>query len=636
MPAQWPVFINNVSSKLASKSAKSPDDIGTFIANEYFNAVKTAQTPFGNIHEPGQKSILETGFKKAFNILFNSLEPQLEDKFGDPLYDDMLEKLPGVDLSIDTDCDFEEWTIANKSTITPFEFYPLFPTTCIIPKPIVPETNLFGDIDVITPENFNNQPNLSGNVESGNGQNGQPNLSGNAGSGNAGSGNARSGAGAGNGQNSQPNLSGNVESGNGQNAQPNLRYVTMSVIGGDGTSPYEFTYSLNGEIQPVITSDSAGVVKFLAPTDPGKYEYTFISAMDASKLAEIKNINKSASIEIKEDLSVGKIKVDSPQAFQLVKPMSETDKINSIADRVLKQNDGTIEFLNWVKRISYNDALADNVSKKVIENISPVINSMENSNIITAKNASKNDTGINDRLFQEEYTDRPDSIPDWITSNTICAFTYIKEIDDDESGAPDKNPIIVESEPVLDDNAPVVSPEAEIVEVETFEQWSLRTEPIRLNAKIEKYNNEKLKYADLKIRYINQKANKNKKTASVCGANDAYCVMSKCILDYWKSTAVQPFAAAPAILPCLIPSPGNYIPIYYGDEAKLGADLRKAWNTGKKFKLEPTLKTATKAVAAAVAVSCAKHLKDLKFIYNGQIPTPGGPVPMIGLSPTAF
>ena len=41
MPAQWPIFINNVSKKLASRTSKGPDDFGMFVANEYFNAVKT-------------------------------------------------------------------------------------------------------------------------------------------------------------------------------------------------------------------------------------------------------------------------------------------------------------------------------------------------------------------------------------------------------------------------------------------------------------------------------------------------------------------------------------------------------------------------------------------------------------------
>ena len=304
MPAQWPIFINNLSQKLASRTSKGPDDIGMFVANEYFNAVKTSQTPFGNIHKSGQKAILETGFKKAFNMLFKSLEPQLEDKFGNPLYDDMFEKLPGVDLSTNPDCDFEEWTIKNKETITPFEFYPLFPTTCIIPKPIVPPTNLFGDIDI-----------TSENVDS----------------------------------------------------QPELRYVTMSVVGGDGTSPYEFTYSLNGVIQPTLTSDSQGIVKFLAPTDPGKYEYIFISAMDASKLAEIKNIDRSASIEIKEDTKAVEIKVDPPVTFQLVKPMTEAQQVDELTNRVLYQNDGSEEYLDWVERLPYHGDFARKVSKKVLE-----------------------------------------------------------------------------------------------------------------------------------------------------------------------------------------------------------------------------------------------------------------------------
>jgi hypothetical protein len=131
----------------------------------------------------------------------------------------------------------------------------------------------------------------------------------------------------------------------------------MSVFGGDGTSPYEFTYSLNGEIQPALTSDSQGVVRFLAPTDPGKYEYIFISAMDASKLAEIKNINRSASIEIKENSRAVEIKVDPSVApvanFQLVKPMTEAQKVDEILNRVLYENDGlkdlhTMEI--WLKK----------------------------------------------------------------------------------------------------------------------------------------------------------------------------------------------------------------------------------------------------------------------------------------------
>lgn len=746
MPAQWPIFINNVSKKLASRTSKGPDDFGMFVANEYFNAVKTSQTPFGNIHKSGQKPILEAGFKKAFNMLFKSLEPQLEDKFGNPLYDDMFEKLPGVDLSINPDCDFEEWTLKNKPTITPFEFYPLFPTTCIIPKPIVPLTNLYGDIDI-----------TSENVDS----------------------------------------------------QPELRYVTLSVEGGDGISPYEFTYSLNGVIQPTLTSDSQGVVKFLAPTDVGKYDYTFISAMDASKKAEIKNIDRSASIEIKVDPKAIEIKVDPPKPFPLIKPMTETQQIDELANRVLYQNDGTEEYLDWVERLPLHGALAKKISKKVLEffdkestaikvstgiiglpqtnavsagsvtrynyqnqidsanesirkakekynkliekdnlakvkvdsiektyarvevlrseilleNIELAYKKYNNNNnfgnvsassstsprienlneqlavelqlinidilkkninkikdvdsidfimakiriyqneltiaqsqsrkdtnkidtlnreltvqslrVIKLKNKIKKEAATNDRMFQEEYDDRPDSIPKFITGTFICVYTYAKGIDNNQKGAPEKNPIIAATTTSTNNGYNNFYGNNN-TKNETYSQWSKRTEPGRLKAKLARYEIEKVRYRELKIRHINQIAEDNKKAGNTCGADDAYCVMSKCILDYWKSTAAQPFAKTPPILPCLIPDPGSYIPVYYGDEAKLGADLRRAWNTGKRFKMEPTLQTATKAVATAVAVSCAKHLLDLKFIYMGKIPVGTSTVPMIGFSPLAL
>lgn len=758
MPAQWPIFINNLSQKLASRTSKGPDDIGMFVANEYFNAVKTSQTPFGNIHKSGQKAILETGFKKAFNMLFKSLEPQLEDKFGNPPYDDMFENLPGVDLSVNPDCDFQEWTIKNKQTIEPFEFYPLFPTTCIIPKPIVPPTNLYGDIDI-----------TSENVDS----------------------------------------------------QPELRYVTMSVEGGGGTFPYEFTYSLNGVIQPTLTSDSQGVVKFLAPTDVGKYDYTFISAIDASKREEIKNIDRSASIEIKKDPKAVDIKVDPPKPFPLVKPMTEAQQIDELANRVYYQNDGTEEYLDWVERLPYHGELARKISKKVltlldtetneikkstgivgipqansgaaiitsnrdyynqidliketirkaqdklnklnaadpppvtnrlgdvvsnnnqskpkvdpiekayarvevlqaeillekteiaayqrwtsnytvdsyrtnrienltkelsvelqiinVETLRKNLNEIKDVNsidyimakvrlyqneltiatykkddrkidslnreltvqalrVIKLKNKIKKEAATNDRLFQEEYDDRPDIMPTFITSNFICIFTYVNGIDDNQKSAPDKNPLIALTTSTSSSgysNNTFGSTWGNS-KPETYSEWSRRTEPGRIRAKATRYELEKVRYRELKIRHINQIAEDNKKAGNLCGADDAYCVMSKCIIDYWKSTAAQPFAKSPPILPCLIPDPGSYIPVYYGDEAKLGADLRRAWNTGKRFKMEPTLQTATKAVATAVAVSCARHLLDLKFIYSGKIPAGTGTAPMIGFSPLAL
>lgn len=751
MPALWPKFIINVSKKLASKSASSPDDIGTFVANEYFNAVKTAQTPFGNIHKPGQKQILETGFKKAFNMLFKSTEPNLEDKFGNPSYADMLEKLPPVDLSANPDCDFEEWVVKNKETLEPFQFYHFFKSNCEIPKPKVPEKDVFGEVNIL-PENEANQ-----------------------------------------------------------------RYVTMSVIGGDGVPPYQFTYSLNGVIQPTLTSDSTSVIKFLAPVEFGKYVFTLISAIDSTNKVEIKNINKSVTLELSPDADA-EINADI-EAAKPLKPMTEKQQIDEIVKRVINQNDGSEEYLDWVERLSFNGSFPTKVGKKVLEffdkestvikvstginglpQTAPVslakitilnvydyqrqidsanesikkakekynklvtksnlvkvkVDSIEKSNarievirseifleniefeykkkfmnfgtsslnnltssstsskiellnkqiavelqlinidilkkninkikdvdsidfimanikiyqneltiaqfqkdnrkidtlnreltvqslrIIKLKNKTKKEEMTNDRMFQEEHVDRPDKIVKNITGELICVCTYVKGIDDNQKGAPDKNPKIAES------NSSVASSQigqnsfvfgssfAPSKTTQTFKEWSKRTEKNRISAKLKKYDIEKNRFRELQKKYTEDTADKAKKNENPCGADDGYCVMSKCIIDYWKSTAAQPFQKAPPILPCLIPDPGSFIPVSYGDEAKLGADLRKAWNTGKSFKVEPATPAATKAVAVAVAVSCAKHLKDLKFMYNGKIPGPNGPIPMIGFSPTAL
>jgi hypothetical protein len=115
--------------------------------------------------------------------------------------------------------------------------------------------------------------------------------------------------------------------------------------------------------------------------------------------------------------------------------------------------------------------------------------------------------------------------------------------------------------------------------------------------------------------------------------------MAQAIIDYWKSTAVQPFAPGPPITPCTSVPPlgGKFAPISYGNKSALAADLRKAWNTGKRFKIQPLMPVASKAVASAVAVSCAKHLLGVKFLYLGGLIVPSGPpIPMVGVSPTTF
>jgi hypothetical protein len=86
----------------------------------------------------------------------------------------------------------------------------------------------------------------------------------------------------------------------------------------------------------------------------------------------------------------------------------------------------------------------------------------------------------------------------------------------------------------------------------------------------------------------------------------------------------------------MIPTPGTYVPIYYGSQKKLAANLKRALNTGKYFEYPQTIQPATKSVATAIAVAFATHLLELKFIYTGQIYVGVSTAPMIGFVPVVF
>jgi len=119
---------------------------------------------------------------------------------------------------------------------------------------------------------------------------------------------------------------------------------------------------------------------------------------------------------------------------------------------------------------------------------------------------------------------------------------------------------------------------------------------------------------------------------------DPYEEMAEVTIAYWYACIVKPFAPTPSALPALIPAPltGIYIPIYYGGKKRLAKNLRKAWNTGKTFSVIPAPQPPAFAVATAVAAAYALHLLEFKLLYLGGIPTPVGPVPMVGFVPVVF
>ena len=661
MPAQWPTFIAQVSNKMSSHSPLGPDDFGSFVANEYFKAVSTAQTPFGNIHAPGQKTILEVGFKKAFNELFNSTEPLLEDKKSLEPYSDMDEELPTTE-PYNMGLEFENWIEENEDNINPFKFYEFF-------KKVSGDTNIkinknilidaFGDTNMsIKSPKIQITKNISIDVSA--------------------------------------------------DVNTVIRKITFKGIDGGG-APYTFKYSIDGEIQPELktNSDSDSISIELPQFNQGERslaKYKLISVIGKSGLEGL--VNQAVDVILDDELlsdddlfqrdtntpiiglnefKIAGSGVEQNTTFHKIPDMGEEQIAAGIAQRVYYQYDGTEEFVDWVNRLNessypglstlsskvkdivngllynndkqnitteiqtlytpqfleYGQADIDKINarypyspyystaqeqsrtdkkrkdayearKKEIDENNERVQALIDSEIIriyderainlTAK--VKEENHLNQKVFQNEYSDDQENLPDWITKNLIVTFVYIKSIDINPN--PQKN------------------------------------ENYRRQLKKAFYVGEVTRFNNLKKEWIQSLIDDSEKEALAADnaeqnlEEDPYVVMAACVLNYWKSTIAQPFNPAPPIPLCNIPSPGTYIPIYYGSKKKLADDLRRAWNTGKNFKQPPTLRAATSAVSSAVAVSFAKHLVELKFIYTGQLYVGTASIPMIGFVPTTF
>ena len=594
MPAQWPIFINNVSSKLASRSSKGPDDFGTFMANEYFNAVKTSQTPFSNLHKSGQKSILEAGFKKAFNDLFKSTAPSLEDKIEDPKYSDLLEGLP-VPKKYNAEAEFKKWLLSKGDAIPNNRFYEFFPPPPESATPELTSASLFGVSNEQT-------------------------------------------------------------------------QTILIFTGQNGIASYRFTYTINDGAPLEIISDEFGTANLYVPFDvPGKLKYTLTGVSD-SGFPDIKHsLNQSVEVVIPNDNTKPAEVINSAKQPKL--ELTEDQKFELVVKRVLYQNDESIKFVRFLTRLSlgyessYGKKVADkclsllksvdlttitgevtlkyknlydkrlrtpkpgyaanstNIQYQVIidgksytdgikldaylKAVADKINNEANESYINRNTGLKTSlkNPLNKKIIQIEHKDEPEVWPIWLTDYFICKFCYVTSIDDisksDHNNANNTN------------------------------------ENSRIDAKRKLYTEDKIKYHALKRQWIDELAITEKKDQDPDSEKDPYETMAKAIIAYWMSTTAAPFNSAPPVPPCNIPTPGTFIPLYYGSQNSLAANLRRAWNTGKAAKLEPLTQPITKAVASAVAVACAKHLMELKFIYVGQISaTP--PIPMIGFVPTVF
>jgi hypothetical protein len=512
MPAQWPLFINNVSSKMASKTLKTSDDMAMLISQEYFNAVKTTQTPFGNIHQSGQKTILDAGFKEAFKKLYESQAPSLEDKKLDPLFADLKDALPIPNINADIDKELEA-CLATKPEYTFYDFG--FKTSPVVTKELVTEIK-YTEIEV--PK------------------------------------------------------------------------ITFNGIGGQ--APYSFTYSIDGVIQNSIISDTSGEITIdVDKSKPGSFEYKLINIVDANAVRTY--VDSYAVVIIPEnkyeESYIKETSIDLPK-------LKDDEIIELLANKVYYQYDKSEEFRLWLDRLKHgtNAGLGNKVASLVKKWIS------ENKKINLTYNKHK---------FQSSHEDIK-TLPDFVKEKEIIAkFTY-HPIKDSVKKAEHKLLMVLP--------AVVNKHESRIV-----------------NEKVDLWKIERDRWNKDRIDCINKIADSYKKEADK-GSDEAYDKIAKAVIDYWMSTATKPFQPGPPILPCIIPIPGIYIPVYYGSQKKLAANIKRALNSGKYFEYPPTIQPATKVVATALAVAFSLHLLELKFIYNGQIFVGTSTAPMIGFVPLVF
>lgn len=517
MPAQWPLFINNVSNKLASRTLKSTEEMGTFIANEYFNAVKTSQTPFGNLHESGSKTILEEGFKEAFKNLFDSLTPLLDEKMKDPKFADMEEQLPipKIDANIDKEL---EACLATKTPYTFFDFG--------LPMPVT------------TKELKINKKKLE------------------------------------------------------------IEVPKITFNGFEGVAPYSFLYSIDGKVQPAIVTKGNKTSITIEPDSsvPGTFEYRLVSVSDAT--------GHSKSIDAVVYVTIDSSEYDVPEVIEKTIPAKQLkgdELVELIVQRILFQNDDTKEFRRWVDRLEFGDNKA--TGKIVMKRVNEYLDKGIKSNI-----------KFNKHKFQLSHEDDKNVIPSYmIANNIICKFTYVKSRD---AISKTEHDLLVKSSNVFG--------------------FAADTRERNNNSfKYSMWETERERYRNDKIDCVNRIADSFKKPEEK-GEDDPYNKLANAVINYWMSTVTKPFKQAPPIPPTMIPTPGIYAPIYYGNQKSLANNLRRALNTGKRFDKPPTIQVASKLVATALAVAFAKHLAELKFIYTGQIYVGVSTAPMVGIVPVVF
>ena len=611
MPADWISFISNVSQKFESQSLKSSDDLADYLAKQYTAAiVGKAQSPYGNTHKKGKEEIIKDAFAKGFKMLENERSPTFAEKEENPLYEDLNEPLPETDATDAADqveLDFRDWTAENKDSIPDFiysQFFSQFPnypqdrkqaaieiarkilyqfdgTSSYLQWMFSLRTGSYSDWGNLIMDEVVNIINF---------------------------------------ENKRPIQTGDLVRGFAKYKVVKEIWNTTGINGVStySTTPVQYYGYNNGYNQQSITGSNQ-----IFNALPGDTNVDNISDLSTSSvnLANKRDLNRA-------DLIEGKV--------------ISSNYINGVGN---------------IKISIYNKSSGKYFIREIIP--STVTRKFKLSDI-TNKLPSIN---ITRELFQDQHLSNPNKIPAYLTSAFIRNFTYSKRYDGGFLRKWLENYSSIGSSAIdnlidkFDNSFDYADDIVNILSKNGFSKTSFfynnsssltglvlggfnLTVSGRILAanKSAEYNSEEIRFRDLKIRWINEIADAAKKNVDPDRPSDPYDVMAKGILDYWKSTGVQPLTSTPPVIPAIIvpPQGGVYTPIYYGSQARLGNYLKRAFNSGKSYRGPGQKLIASKLVATALAFSFSMHLLELKFIYRGGIPTTNGPSPMIGFIPLVF
>ena len=378
----------------------------------------------------------------------------------------------------------------------------------------------------------------------------------------------------------------------------------------NGASIPDFTFSQMFDTFPKYPKDENELIDKLSDTIISRFDGSpgyviWLNSLSGDLGRKVFNrINEKTKNILKKDLVVGdEVVATVSNAYR--------DFYNSFGTNPLNKRDivGTISSIRTNLELSTGELLGLNIKKYVIQdkNTQNAVEADEGSvlRLIKPTDFSQYKSEVlTSKIFQESHYNDPQKIPSRYTEDFILKFTYAKGIDD-----------------------------------------SSRKYNYDYNAvqyKRARYAAEFKRNIDLKTKFVNEIADKYRNQEDTNkpeeGTDDPYEIMAGGVLAYWASTLQQPFSSTPAVPPCVITAPlgGFYVPIYYGGRKRLADYLRRAFNTGKIFKTVPEKKISATAVSSALAFSFAANMLEFKLIYNGGIPTPSGPVPMIGFVPIVF